>query len=144
LILERPIPNEWEVRRTKEDDVYFFNQQENKPTACLWRDPTAKSKRTALPVPLPPGCRLTGYKTEKPGSGLEETSVFEHVLESKQYCELREFFSEAFLKSLEEEAKEPIPHTKTTKFDQDLAKPNPTGRTCSYPCFLREHFHDYY
>jgi hypothetical protein len=46
MIVGSPIPSSWEARRNPAGDVYFFNLEENKATACLWWDPIPDELRT--------------------------------------------------------------------------------------------------
>jgi hypothetical protein len=53
-ITSSPIPQSWEARRNLAGDVYFFNAEKNKATACLWWDPISNEIRKDPLRPLPP------------------------------------------------------------------------------------------
>jgi hypothetical protein len=109
IILKRRISWDWTVRRTKEDDVYFFNRAKHKPTAYLWRDPTTINKRPLLLEPLPLRWRLAQHDAKllyhhigQLGCQIEPQEivkqfVFEHVLYLKARATVN---SETFLGSI--------------------------------------------
>lgn len=116
-ILQHPLPKHWEVRRTKDKDVFFINTTSEKTTASLWWDPLPPANRPPLPVPLPldwwqsiisgkPSfTQLSSGKTFDVRPPGDEKSKFISVLCYKEYCEITEFFPQNLTAQYIEDAK---------------------------------------
>lgn len=98
-----PIPSGWEARRTKDNDVYFINIENQQLTACLWRATIPNNDTSAKLVPLPTGWTVSDvngrvvYKNAKAETvetlpETDENLISQTVIKSKEYCQLGEFF----------------------------------------------------
>ena len=104
-IISRPIPEGWELRRTTNDRVYFFNLKDSEPTATLWYDPLYSIAPELKLEPLPPDwkrCSENGeiryasaqhadYSTMNPPES-QDPMTFEHVLKPVQHHFPHEFY----------------------------------------------------
>ncbi|EHK98559.1 putative E3 ubiquitin-protein ligase SMURF1 [Glarea lozoyensis 74030] len=110
-----PIPQGWEAQRTSAGDVYFFNSEQNKATACLWWDPIPNDIRKDPLRPLPPGWTAVvedgalkyrgprGITTEVFPAAVKQ-STFETVIQAKTFCQPLEFFSQELIAVFEKAA----------------------------------------
>ncbi|EPE28659.1 EF-hand [Glarea lozoyensis ATCC 20868] len=114
-IATSPIPQGWEAQRTSAGDVYFFNSEQNKATACLWWDPIPNDIRKDPLRPLPPGWTAVvedgalkyrgprGITTEVFPAAVKQ-STFETVIQAKTFCQPLEFFSQELIAVFEKAA----------------------------------------
>jgi hypothetical protein len=98
-----PLPPGREARRTKVNDIYFFNLEEKQATACLWWDPISSDVRGADLTPLPGGWTevlddgklvYINGQGQKPQTRptADGKSTFQAVIRPKEYSQLLDFF----------------------------------------------------
>lgn len=97
------LPPGWEARRSKVNDIYFFDLEKKQATACLWWDPISSDIRGPNLTPLPEGwtemlddgklvyTNDQGQKTETRPTP-DEKSSFQAVIRPKEYSQLLDFF----------------------------------------------------
>ena len=99
-----PLPPDWEVHRTEDDDVYFINLKTSQSTARLWQATVTSHDSSSELLPLPEGWTVAesnGKATylnpeakavENP-PGQDCKSTFRNVIRAKSFCQLDQFFS---------------------------------------------------
>lgn len=104
-IISHPIPEGWELRRTTNDRVYFFNLKDCKPTATLWYDPLHSIAPELKLEPLPLDWKRCSENGEirytsthhaghliTPPPESQDPRTFENVLKPGQHHFPDEFF----------------------------------------------------
>jgi hypothetical protein len=120
-IANSPPPAGWEARRTKFNDVYFINSEEDMSTACLWREVVPRIDDTSTKItPIPAGWTMDEVKNrvvyKSPAGELMETppepdnkATFQNVIKSKEHCQLLDFFPQHLIDQYEKDTKLPEP-----------------------------------